>query len=168
MQSYLLDKNIARRIIEGLTHLDSLSAEEEMVLQLWQQLLNEGHRLYIPFGTFNILQRFTSHIEVHTFLATVEQLESARYLKRWARRLREYRFSREDALILAVATYGTNSAHNVLGVDVLLTLDQPFIKNFRDNQDKLEMRLLAMTTQLSAPYRFAMLPYMLHPNDVVV
>ncbi len=168
MQSYLLDKNIARRIIEGLTHLESLSAEEQMVLKLWRQLLSEGHRLYIPFGAFNILQRFVSHIEVRTFLATVEQLESARYLKRWARRLREYRFSREDALILALATYGTNSKHKMLGVDVLLTLDKPFLKNFHDNQDQLETRLLAMTTQLPPPYRFAMLPYMLHPNELIV
>lgn len=80
MQSYLLDKNIARRIIEGLTHLENLSAEEEMVLKLWRRLLSEGHRLYIPFGAFNILQRFASHIEGGTHKNSAEMQKNIAYL----------------------------------------------------------------------------------------
>jgi hypothetical protein len=94
-------------------------------------------------------------------------LESGRYLKRWARRLQEHNFTREDALILALTTYGTTAAGDILGVDGLITLDQPFINNFRMQQAILERRLLAMTRQLAEPYHRATLPVLLHPADLV-
>ncbi len=167
MPLYLFDKNVARRIIEALHHLDNLSLEEMLVLNLWRQLQVEQAGLFVPVVAVNILQRFAHYLEVHIFLATVEPLESGRYLKRWARRLREHGFTREDALILALTTYGTNSTGDILGVDGLITLDQPFINNFRTQQATLQKRLLAMTCQLSEPYRRATLPLMLHPEEVV-
>jgi hypothetical protein len=168
MSKYLLDKNIARRVIEALTHLETLSAEEEMVLRLWRQFLSEGSRLFIPFGALNILQRLAHLIEVRSFLTTVEPLESGRYLKRWARRLREHQFTREDALILALATYGTSTTGNILGIDVLITLDRPFINNFRANEKRLENRLSAMINQLPEPYSHAKLPLMQHPEEIIL
>jgi hypothetical protein len=69
--SFLLDKNVARRIIEALYHLDNLSSEEEVVLGLWHQLQVERARLSIPVGALHILRRFGQLIEVRTFLATV-------------------------------------------------------------------------------------------------
>src|SRR5688500_2041656 len=99
MPLYLLDKNIARRTIEALYHLDNPSLEELVILNLWRQLQTESSRLFIPASALNILQRFIHLLEVRAFLATVEPLESGRYTKRWARRLREHSFTREDALI---------------------------------------------------------------------
>lgn len=167
MPRYLLDKNISRRIIEALYHLSHLSAEERLVLELWRQLQQEQSRLFIPAGTVNILQSLTHLLEVRTFLATVETLQTGRYLKRWGRRLREHRFSREDSLILALATFGTSNATDILGVEGLITLDQPFINNFRRQQSSLEKRLLAMTRQLAEPYGRALLPAMLHPLEII-
>jgi hypothetical protein len=167
MPSYLLDKNVARRIIEALHHLDNPSSEEEMVLGLWRQFQAEEARLFIPMGAINILQPLAHLIEVRTFLATVEGMETGRYVKRWARRLREHGFSREDALVLALATYGTDSTGNILGVDVLVSLDQPFLTNFQRRQKELQARLSAMTNQLPAPYHRARLPIMEHPKDMV-
>jgi hypothetical protein len=167
MPSYLLDKNVARRIIEALHHLDNLSFEEEMVLDLWRQFQAEEARLFIPMGAMNILQPLAHLNEVRTFLATVEPMETGRYVKRWARRLREHSFTREDALVLALATYGTDPAGNILGVDVLISLDQPFLTNFQDHQGELQARLSAMTDQLPAPYNRARLPIMRHPKDMV-
>ncbi len=166
MPSYLLDKNVARRIIEALHHLDRLSFEEEMVLGLWRQLQAEEARLFIPAGVVNILQPLAHLIEVRTFLATVEPMETGRYVKRWTRRLREHGFTREDAPVLALATYGTDPAANMLGVDVLISPDRPFLTNFQERQGELQARLAAMTNQLPAPYNRARLPIMQHPKDI--
>lgn len=168
MPLYLLDKNITRRTIEALYHLNHLSEEEFLVLELWRQLQQQQSHLFVPLGTVNTLQRVAHLLEVRAFLATVEPLGSGRYLKRWARRLREHGFTREDALILALTTFGTSAATDILGVDALITLDQPFINNFRVQQAGLEKRLLAMTRQLSEPYRRASLPVMLHPGEVII
>lgn len=168
MPLYLLDKNVARRTIEALYHLDNLSTEEILVLELWHQLQLEQSRLFVPVGAVNILQRMAHLLEVRTFLATVEPLESGRYLKRWSRRLREHGFTREDALILALGTFGTTAVADILGVDSLITLDQPFINNFRLQQATLTRRLLAMTRQLTEPYRRAKLPMIIHPTELVV
>ena len=163
MPSCLLDKNVARRIVEALYHLDNLSLEEELVLGLWRRLQAEGTRLFIPIGALHILRRFEQLVEVRTFLATVEPLESARYVKRWARRLREYGFTREDALVLALATYGTDSTGDILGVETLITLDQPILNNFQTHRAELQSRLTAMTDQLPTPYCHATLPTVQHP-----
>jgi hypothetical protein len=167
MPSYLLDKSVARRIVEALHHLDNLSYEEELVLELWRQLQDEQARLFIPTGVVNILQRFAHLVEVYTFLAAVEPLESGRYLKRWARRLRRYNFTREDAFVLAMATYGTDVNGGIMGVDRLITLDRPLLHNFQTHRTQLQLRLRAMTGQLQEPYQHATLPRVLHPEEMV-
>ncbi len=167
MPSHLLDKSIARRMIEALHHLDVLSFEEELALDVWRQLETQKTRLFVPVAVINVLQRFAYAVEVRTFLAAVEPLESGRYLRRWAHRLREHGFTREDALILALATYGTDSAGAILGVDVLITLDRPFLNNFQAHQARLQTRLLAMTRQLLMPYHRATLPLVLHPEQIL-
>jgi hypothetical protein len=113
----------------------------------------------------HILKRFERYLEVRVFLATVEPMASGRYLKRWARRLREHDFTREDAVVLALATFGTDEAGDVLGVNNLITFDQPFINNFRNHERVLRTRLAAMTHQLPVPYRDAALPAVLRPED---
>lgn len=168
MLSLLLDKSVARRIVEALYHLDDLSYEEEVVLEQWRQLQAEQVRLFIPAGAANILQRFVHLLEIRTFLATVEPLRSGRYLKRWAQRLRQHNFTREDALVLALATYGTDTQGDILGVKTLVTLDQPLIRNFENQQPRLQARLKAMTRQLPAPYHHATLPEVLLPIVLIV
>ena len=168
MPPLLLDKSVARRIIEALYHLDNLSYEEEVVLEQWRQLQAERARLFIPVGAVNILQRFAHMLEIRTFLATVEPLQSGRYLKRWAQRLRQHNFTREDALVLALATYGTDTQGDILGVKTLVTLDQPLIRNFETQQPRLQARLNAMTRQLPPPYRHATLPEVLHPINLIL
>jgi len=168
MPSYLLDKSVARRIVESLYHLDNLSSEEVMVLNLWRRLQIEGVRLFVPIGVVNILRRFAHLVEIGVFLSTVEPLRSGCYVKRWARRLRQHGFTREDALVLALATYGTDATGDILGVDVLITLDKPLLNHFQVHQLELRTRLLTMTRQLSMPYCRAALPVMLHPGESVL
>jgi hypothetical protein len=62
--------------------------------------------------SLHILQQFARSpayaSTIHFFLNQVEVAVSTRYFRRWARRLREHGFSREDAAILALATFGTD------------------------------------------------------------
>jgi len=48
------------------------------------------------------------------FLKRVKVLYPGRYFKRWARRLRDRTFTREDAKVLALGTFGTDEAGQIL------------------------------------------------------
>jgi hypothetical protein len=60
---------------------------------------------------------------VQTFLAYVEVMQAGRYFKRWTRRLQEHGFTREDAKILGLGTFGTDEAGEILGVQAIIILD---------------------------------------------
>ena len=166
--SYLLDKSVARRLIESLYHLDDLTADEELVLALWRQLRLQRTRLFVPSGVIHILGRFNHLAEVQAFLGAVEPLEPGRYFKRWARRLREHGFTREDACILSLATFGFDPSSGSLGVSGLITLDRPFINNFEQQRQELQRRLASMVSQLPSPYKQATLPVLWHPLALLI
>ncbi len=167
MPSYLLDKSIVREIVEALHHVEHLSFGERVALETWRRLRSERARLFVSIEAVHILERFEQFLEVRVFLATVAPMESGRYLKRWARRLRGHGFTREDAHVLALATFGTDEVGGMLGVDGLITLDQPFINNFHTQERVLQTRLAAMTRQLPMPYCAAVLPAVLRPEDLL-
>lgn len=48
--------------------------------------------------------------EVRDFLDEVEVIRVGRYARRWATRLREYGFTREDAAVFSLGTFGTDLA----------------------------------------------------------
>ena len=50
--------------------------------------------------------------------------------KRWTRRLKEYGFTKEDAEVLALATFGTTLNGDILGMHILATSDQPMESMF--------------------------------------
>lgn len=64
-----------------------------------------ANRLYIAEQTLNILKRRTQ-IFAGPILADTHPLKKVRYLRRWARRLTEFAFSSEDAIILAYGSFG--------------------------------------------------------------
>ena len=63
---------------------------------------------------------------------------AGRYFKRWARRLRECGFNREDAKVLGLATYGTDAAGRILGVETIVTFDRSLINNYEAQRPALE------------------------------
>jgi hypothetical protein len=130
MPTYLLDKNVVRRIVEGLTHPDRLTDEEGIAIALWRALRESSNRMFVSDETANILGRFFARREVRLFLDTVETMYAGKYFKRWARRLRECSFTREDAKVLGLATYGTDAAGEILGIEVIVTFDQSLINNY--------------------------------------
>ena len=105
--------------------------------------------------------------DVRDFLDEVEVIQVARYVRRWARRLREHGFTREDAVVLSLGTFGTDVTGGILGVNAVITLDLSFINNFYAHQATLVRRLRAMTRQLPIPFRHASLPELWQPTKAL-
>jgi hypothetical protein len=166
MPTYLLDKNVVRRIVEGLIHPDRLTDEEATAIALWRALRQSKSPMFISAETANIIGRFSAWREIRLFLDTVEVMYAGKYFKRWARRLREHGFTREDAKVLGLTTYGTDAAGEILGVEVMVTFDRSLINSYGARRPTLERRLQTMTAQLSLPFREAGLPEVMHPIEV--
>lgn len=165
---YLLDKNVVRRIVEGLTHPDRLTDEEATAIALWRALRQLKSPMFISAETANIMGRFSTRREIRLFLDTVEVMYAGKYFKRWARRLREHGFTREDAKVLGLTTYGTDAVAEILGVEVMVTFDRSLINSYGARRPTLERRLRAMTAQLSQPFRDASLPEVMHPIEMLL
>jgi hypothetical protein len=78
--------------------------------------------LYITEQTSNILKRRTP-IFASPILADTRPLMKARYLRRWARRLTEFGFSSEDAIVVAYGSFGLDVESQSVGVDAIITTD---------------------------------------------
>jgi hypothetical protein len=168
---YLLDKVTARLILEAqLRLIEKRSIDEVRVSALYFFNLARvsNFSLYIVPQTAQLLHKlepiprygaairyFSQHTEVTT---------PGRYYARWARRLRRYGFTREDAAVLALATFGIDTAGAISGIHYLATFDQPMINNWNRHQADIRTRFEAMRQSLSEPYNSATLPQLLHLN----
>ncbi len=170
----LLDKVTARHIMEGMLSLiegHPLTSAELSSLHFYRRAHSGGIELFILPHTEQLLRRL-EHLPryavlIRRFLEATSVARPSRYFKRWTRRLREYGFTREDADVLAIATFGTTSAADVLGMHVVATFDQPMINQWIAQQDAIQKRLANMRRNLSAPYRHASLPQVQRPEDIL-
>jgi len=170
MPVYLLDKNVARKTIVGIGRVERgmVPRLEEVFCLLLLRAAEQGRFIaYITPETFNILQRTRHRAEVPPFLTQVEVMQSGRYFKRWARRLREHGFTREDANVLALGTFGYDPTRRILGTSAIVTLDYPFINNYEQHRLTLARRLSAMTRQFTPPFRDAALPELWTPAEAL-
>lgn len=169
MPTCLLDKNVVRRAIEGIGKTQvgqALTNEQRASLELLLMAEQSELTLFISIETQQILDRYGDHPDVQVFLHFVQALRPARYFKRWSRRLREHGFTREDAKVLALATFGTDPTATHLGADQVATFDQSLMNHFEFLQDRLVRRLKAMTAQLPGLYQLARLPDVCSPHDI--
>ncbi len=168
----LLDKSVVRRYFEAVSALArglALSEEEQQTILLVHLARRKEQRLFLPVEAFNPLQAHRHQIapaEMLMFLKRVEVLYPARYFKRWVRRLRERTFTREDAKVLALGTFGTDDAGQILGVHIIVTHDQPMVRKWELEREKIAERLLEMTSDLQEPFAHARLPKVGLPGDV--
>lgn len=170
MPVYLLDKDVVRRTVTGMVKVQvgkRLTQEEDDALALLWEARQGSLYPFIAPEAFNLLRRFTGQTEVDLFLEMIEVMQASRYFKRWARRLRGYGFTREDAKVLSLGTFGTRKAGDILGADAIITLDQSFINNYQAQLDALQERLRAMTVNLLPPFCNAMLPVLMQPTEAL-
>lgn len=167
---YLLDKNVARYTIAGLRygHLRLLSPLETGALSLWRAAEEHGVMLFISRISFQVLQRLSGYDEVRIFLDLVSVLSPTRYHTRWARRIRETAgLTREDASLVALASFGSDQQGGILGTHRLITYDRSLINSYLNHLPTLTRRLRAMTTQLQAPFHQATLPHLATPDEIL-
>lgn len=119
----LLDKVAARRILEGLLKLEEAREPTEgefMALDFFTRAKTEGWQLYIAPQTEALLHQLESLPRyadlIHVFLRRTKNVFPTNYFKHWRRRLQKYSFTREDAGILALATFGAATDAQNLGM----------------------------------------------------
>lgn len=167
----LLDKVAARFIVQGLTKVAEQhvpTVNESIALALFARAASSAYELFIAPPTANVLHHLTQYPHyapiIRLFLQRVEVIQPTRYFKRWARRLRDYGFTREDGAMLALATFSTNQSRSIIGMNYLATFDQPMINQWNAQQDAISLRLQAMQRDLQPPYSYASLPRVLRPD----
>ncbi len=171
----LLDKTTARCAAQGLLRLaegQQVSGDELFALDLLFRAQAESLCLFVVPATANFLYRLLELPRyagvIRLFLERVKVALPARYFRRWARRLHGLGFTREDAAVLALATFGTDENATILGMHVVATLDRPMIQHWTVQQTAIQERLTAMLGDIPAPYCHASLPRVLRPEQIVV
>ena len=161
--SALLDKGIVRRVYEArvrmaLGHPPTLLQAE--AANAYARLRGLDVRLYITLQTAHIL-----HGRPAVFAAAVlnqtHTLQKARYLRRWARRLRAFGFSPEDAIVIAYGSFGVDMHIQQVGVEAVITNDLKLAANFGTRYQEINARFAQMVLNLPEPYRTLMLPQVL-------
>lgn len=170
-----LDKVTARHIMEGMLKLveeRTVTSTELFALYFYQGARSGKIALFILPQTHNLLKRL-EHLPryvviIQHFLEATQVLYPTQYFKRWARRLREYGFTKEDAEVLALATFGTTSSGDILGMHIIATCDQPMINRWTAQRTEIQRRLLNMQQHLGYPYCHVSLPIVEHPERIQI
>ena len=130
-------------------------------------VLAQGVPTYITEPLLHILlQPHISHV-AQAFMPQLRVLKKGRYLRRWARRLREAGIFPEDAMIVSHASFGLDDETESLGAEVVITTDYALKARYEQQYPLLSRRFQRMARRLSEPYRSALLPAILTPEEVL-
>lgn len=133
---------------------------------IFRRLSHRAVQLYITTECANILQRRQPQY-AKTILIRAETLRKGRYLRRWARRLRSFGFSREDAVVVAYASFGLDSLSRIASSEALITNDLRLANNFKAQKANIEDRFKRMTSKLLDPYSSLKLPEVMTTADAL-
>lgn len=158
--SVLFDKGVLRRIYEGQARqavLLALTREQQEATDAFVKLHQLAPRLCMTRESHNILVRRKPQY-AQLILQCTQFLHKARYQRRWARRLRSFSFTREDALVLAYGSFGVDLTAQLAGVEVIVTTDVGMVNNFKEQHAKIKLRFERMISNLPEPYAGLRLP----------
>lgn len=167
--SVLFDKGVIRRVYERRARLaqghqpTSLQNEAADVYNLINTI---AERLYITQPTANVL-RLRPPQHAAAILNDTRVLRKGRYLRRWARRLRDFNFSREDAMLIAHGSFGADIDFLLVGVEVIVTNDLKLVNNFKAQYANIEDRFKRMIFNLPDPYQSLKLPEVITMADAL-
>lgn len=181
---YLLDKVTTRYIVQAMTKLADKrlpAPNERIAVDFFSESLHQ-HMLFIVPSSENVLLRIRQNsrhaILIDQFLEQVHIAYPTKYHKRWARRLRAYEFTREDASVLslgtfsedsevlALGTFGNVENSATLGMHCIVTFDNGMINNWSEHQMAIFEQLETMKEDLPKPYCYALLPRVVHPDNL--
>jgi len=157
----LLDKGVIRRATEGWIRQsvgEPLLAEQQQAVTI---LTTCPFELCVSAELYHILTHIVEAPFSGRALDQVIVLWPTRYQKRWARRLRWFGFTREDAKILAYGSFSTDENREVLGVNFVITCDRALRDKYGLDFPRIRHEFAAMTENLRLPYSNASLPAVL-------
>lgn len=158
----LLDKNVARNFLSALVKRGlgmPLAKDEQVAFELLNGETLKGKRIFIVAATDNVIEPLEKkYPDVRDFRDRVEIIVPTHYWRRWSRRLQRVGFTREDARILGISTFGSDAEGSFLGVQEFLTFDKPLVTLFEIANEQIEKKLEAMRRNLEPPYDDAELP----------
>ena len=152
--SVLCDKGVIRRVYERRVRVAlgvPPTPTQVEAANVYAQLCAPPRRLYITAQTAHILHRRPPLIAA-PLLAETQPLQKGRYLRRWARRLRELTFAPEDAIVVAYGSFGFDLRIPSVGVEAIVTTDQRLATHFHARHAEIAHRFRDMIVQLPAPY----------------
>ncbi len=165
----LLDKGVVRRVYEARVRLalgQPPTPFQAEAANVWARLRALNTQLYITEQTEHILQR-RSPLFATALLAQTRALKKGRYLRRWARRLREMGFSPEDAIVIAYGSFGLDLQSQRIGVEAVVTNDLKLRAHFHVRLPAIRDHFAQMIVQLSEPYRGLTLPRVVATAEVL-
>lgn len=158
--SVLFDKGVIRRVYERRVRFALSAAPTPAQVEaanVYAQLCIPPRRLYITAQTVHILHR-RPPLFAAPFLAETYPLQQGRYLRRWARRLRELTFAPDDAIVVAYGNFGIDERIPSIGVEAIVTNDLKLASHFHAHRAEIAHRFHDMITPLPAPYAALTLP----------
>jgi hypothetical protein len=130
-------------------------------------VLAQGVPTYVTEQLLHILRRpHISHV-AQELLPQLRVLNKGRYLRRWARRLREAGIFPEDAMIVSRTSFGVDEEAESFGVETILTTDYALKARYEQRFPLISRRFQRMTSHLLEPYRSAALPAILTPEEML-
>ena len=169
-RSILFDKGVIRRVYERRVRLargEPPTPSQVEAANVYAQLSTTSHQLYITAQTEQILRRRPA-VFSESFLTEMRTLQKGRYLRRWARRLRELMFSPEDAIVVAYGSFGIDVNVAQVGVQTLVTNDLRLARHFQAHQAEIARRFGEMKAQLPEPYVILTLPDVVTTTSILV
>jgi hypothetical protein len=167
--SVLLDKSVVREALRGLQRLlleQELPPRQELSYAAITALQDQEIAVCITEALHHILEPRFSYL-AHALLLHPRVLQKGRYLRRWARRLREEGLSPEDALIVSHASFGVDESADTFGTEAVLTTDYALKARYDSQYSLIDRRFKRMTSRLRAPYSDATLPAVLTPEEML-
>lgn len=167
--SILLDKGVVRRVYEAQFRRAEgrLPTPEQMeATEAFAQLIQSSYSLFIAEASANVLQLRRPQF-ARLILNRTAVLSKGRYQRRWARRLRSFVFTREDAVIVSYGSFGQAPARNQLGVEMIVTTDFRMVTNYQTHFAAIKDRFDQMVVHLPAPYQQATLPQVITPHTIL-
>jgi hypothetical protein len=154
----LLDKGVIRRATEGWIRQavgEPLLAEQQQAITI---LTTCPFELCVSAELYHILTHIVKAPFAGRALDQVIVLWPTRYQKRWARRLRRFGFTREDAKFLAYGSFSTDKNREVLGANFVITCDRALRDKYELDFPQIRLQFVAMAENLRLPYSNASLP----------
>jgi hypothetical protein len=159
----LLDKGVVRRVYEfQVRFANNAQPIQHQIdaVRLFNHLQAVAAQIYITRESANVL-RLRQPRYAKAILDNTVTLRKGRYLRRWSRRLRSLAFSREDACMVAYASFGLDAHSQIPNIEALVTNDFRLVNNFTAQRPKIKERFERMIVHLPDPYLKAKLPAVL-------